>query len=122
MKAERHRAQARGARAESLACWLLRAKGYRILARNWRCPQGEIDILARRGPVLAVIEVKRRRQNAQAVESLGPRQRRRIERALVVFLARHPDLAGLAIRFDAITVDRWLVPRHVAPAWQPESY
>jgi putative endonuclease len=120
MKNERKRALTRGRRAESLACWLLRAKGYRILARNWRCPQGEIDILARRGPVLAAVEVKRRDEAGTAMESIAPRPRRRIERALGAFLARHPDLSGLSIRFDAVTVGAWSLPRHLAQAWRPE--
>ena len=121
MKAKRQQAQTKGRRAESLACWFLRAKGYRILERNWRCPQGEIDILARRGNVLAAIEVKSRRETGAALESIGARQRRRIERALGVYLAAHPALARLSIRFDAITLAGWRGPRHLAQAWRPEG-
>ena len=121
MRVERKRAHARGRRAESLACWLLRAKGYRILERNWRCRQGEIDILARRGNVLAAIEVKSRPDFGEALESIGARQRRRIERALGVYLASHPALGGLSIRFDAITLTGWSGPRHLAQAWRPEG-
>jgi len=120
MKATRQRALARGRRAETLACWFLRAKGYRIVARNWRCPQGEIDILARRGQVLAAIEVKRRETLEIALESIGARQRRRIERAAGAFLQRHPDLTHLSLRFDAITLEPWRLPHHVTQAWRPE--
>jgi putative endonuclease len=120
MRADRRRAYVGGRRAEAIACWLLRAKGYRILARNWRCPLGEIDILARRGPVLAAIEVKRRSTGASALESVGIHQRRRIERALLAYVARHPHLAQLDWRFDAIAVLGWGWPRHVTGAWRPE--
>jgi putative endonuclease len=58
----RQRARRRGRSAEWLCLWYLRVHGWRILARGWRCPSGEIDILARRGRVLAVIEVKSRRE------------------------------------------------------------
>src|SRR5688500_20372795 len=57
---DRQRAYVSGRRAERIACWLLRFKGYRILAVNWRCTAGEVDILARRGRVLAAGEVKGR--------------------------------------------------------------
>jgi predicted AAA+ superfamily ATPase len=58
----RERAQRRGRFAEWLCLWHLRLRGWRILARGWRCPSGEIDILARRGRVLAIVEVKSRNQ------------------------------------------------------------
>src|SRR5271156_3517823 len=91
--AERRRAAYRAGRfAETLCVWLLRLKGYRVLARDWRVPVGEIDILARRGSVLAAVEVKRRDTMAAAVAAVGPRQRRRILRALEAFVARHPAL------------------------------
>jgi len=121
LSVEREQAQARGRRAESLACWFLRAKGYRILERNWRCPQGEIDILARRGNVLAAIEVKSRPDVGKALEAIGARQRRRIERALSAYLAAHPSLGELSIRFDAITLAGWRGLRHLAQAWRPEG-
>jgi len=63
--------------AEWLCLWHLRLRGWHTLARGWRCPAGEIDILARRGKVLAVIEVKSRGEIATAAAALAPRQRRR---------------------------------------------
>lgn len=111
----------RGRRGEALACLWLRLKGYRILARNWRHPLGEIDIVARRGPILAVIEVKWRDRLDLAAESISPRQRHRIARAAAVFWARQPDAARLSLRFDALLLapGRW--PRHVADAWRPSD-
>src|SRR5947199_6584187 len=96
----RRRAQRRGRLAEWACLWHLRLHGWRIVARGWRCPSGEIDILARRGRVLAVVEVKSRARVAAAAEALAPRQRRRITRAAEAFLLSRPDLAELDLRFD----------------------
>jgi putative endonuclease len=139
----RQHAYLSGRRAERIACWLLRLKGYRILAVNWRCPAGEVDILARRGGVLAAIEVKRRAGGLAAGEEAGdaalfaisPRQQARVARAAEAFMARRPDCQGLELRLDAITVTEptsgpwalvaralhWGWPRHFPAAWQAES-
>jgi putative endonuclease len=114
----RRRAERRGRLAEFLCRSHLRLRGWRILARDWRCPSGEIDILARRGGTLAVIEVKSRRDFATAVTSLSPRQRRRIGRAAEMFLTSRPDLADLALRFDVMLVEDWRLPRHLRDAWR----
>ena len=92
----RQRAHRRGRFAEWLCLWHLRLRGWRILARGWRCPSGEIDILARRGRVLAVIEVKSRNQLDAAASALTPRQRRRIARAADTFLLSRPDRAPIS--------------------------
>lgn len=110
-------------------CWWLRLKGYRILAVNWRCPAGEVDILARRGGVLAAIEVKRRAagesdSDAAALLAISPRQQARIARAAEAFMARRADCRGLDLRLDAVTVlpGRWLPRlRHYPAAWQGDS-
>jgi putative endonuclease len=114
---DRRQAEIRGHRAEWLARWLLRLKGYRILAADYRVPVGEIDIVARRGAVLVAAEVKIRSDADAAAWSIGPRQRRRIERAVEHFLKTRPDLAACAIRFDAILVGPWHRLRHVRGAW-----
>jgi putative endonuclease len=118
---QRRQALDRGRLAETLAVWLLRLKGYRILGRDLRLGVGEIDILARRGRVLAAIEVKRREELTQAGEAVTARQRARVTRALERVLAERPALAGLDLRFDAILVvpGRW--PRHLPDAWRPET-
>lgn len=117
-RARRRRAWARGQRAESVAAWCLRMKGYRILARGYRTNIGEVDLIARRGGVLALIEVKARPSFEEAIEAIGPRQRRRIQRAGEVFLQRNTGLAKLDLRFDAILIvpGRW--PRHLPDAWR----
>lgn len=119
--ARKRRAFRRGHAAELKCLWHLRLSGWRVLARRFRVPSGEIDLIARRGRVLAAIEVKARDSLAAAVESISPRQRRRIIRALDHFLAQRPDLARLDIRFDVMVVTprRW--PRRIADAWRSES-
>lgn len=120
MSEARRRAFRRGRLSEALAAWLLRLKGYRILGRRVKTPVGEIDILARRGAVLAVVEVKARHDVTAAAEAITPRQRRRLERAAAWYLSRHPDLAQADIRFDAVFVLPFRPPRHLADAWRPD--
>lgn len=125
-------AQREGRFAETLVCWWLRLKGWRILAVNWRCPAGEVDILARRGQVLAAIEVKRRGAESGAADeaallAISPRQQARIARAAEAFRSRRADCRALDLRLDAITVlpGRLLRPlprlRHYPAAWQGDS-
>jgi putative endonuclease len=115
------RARRRGRLAESLCCWHLRLRGWRVVARNWRCPAGEIDILARRGRVLAIVEVKSRGEIADAATALSPRQRRRIGRAAQAFLLARPDLAGLVLRFDLMLVAPRRLPQHWHDLWRLEA-
>jgi putative endonuclease len=118
---DRRTAERRGRLAEALCRWHLRLSGWRILAHDWRCPVGEIDILARRGRVLAVIEVKTRRDLDTAVASILPRQRRRIMRATEAFLTMRPDLVDLDIRFDVMLVEIGRLPRHLRAAWRSDA-
>jgi putative endonuclease len=113
----RRRAWQRGRIAETICVWYLRLRGYRILARGHRVPVGEIDIVARRGRVVAAIEVKARDSMAAASEAITPRQRRRVARAFEQFLAAHPQHGGLTLRFDVMLVARGRLPRHVSNAW-----
>lgn len=117
-RSDRRRALRRGRLAELACRWHLRLRGWRIVERGWRCPSGEIDILARRGGVLAVIEVKSRGDVEQAAAAIAPRQRRRISRAASAFLASRPDLAALATRFDVMLVAPLHLPRHLPDAWR----
>lgn len=117
----RKRAQRRGRWAETLCLWWLRLRGYRVLARDYRVAVGEVDILARRGQVLAAIEVKARPDQAQASEAVTPRQRRRVARAASHFVARHPDLHRLTLRFDVMLVVPGRLPQHLRDAWRPDD-
>ena len=119
-RVRRQQAQRRGRLAEFLCRWHLRLRFWRIVAVGWRCPAGEIDILARRGGMLAVIEVKSRSDLASAAAAVLPRQRRRIARAVSAFLLARPDLAGLALRFDVMLIAPGRLPRHLPDAWRAE--
>ena len=120
--ARRRAAERRGRLGEWLCLWHLRLRGWRIVARSWRCPAGEIDIVARRGGVLAVIEVKSRvAPGGDASAVPAPRQRRRITRAAEAFLKSRPDLAPLALRFDLMQVSSGRLPRHQPAAWRADD-
>jgi putative endonuclease len=120
-RTERQRARRRGDLAEFLCRVHLRLRGWRIVARDWRCPAGEIDIVARRGKMLAVIEVKARATDAAAASSIAPRQRRRIARAASAFLLARPELSGLAVRFDVMLVAKRRLPRHLPGMWRADE-
>ncbi len=94
------------------------------MARRFRCPAGEIDIVARRGRTLAIVEVKARANVDQAIEALTARQRARLERAALGFLST--GMAGFvpqsddSLRFDLMVVTPWRWLRHLPNAWRPE--
>ncbi len=110
-----------GRRAEWAAALWLMAKGYRILAMRLATPQGEVDLVAARGRILAMVEVKRRRTLEEALLAVGPVQRERLRRAGRQIAARASGLNVLQIvRLDlvALAPGRW--PRHIPDAW-PDS-
>src|SRR5262249_32902808 len=107
--------------AESRAAALLMLKGYRIAARRWKSPVGEIDIVARRRNVLVFVEVKARDEIDNAALSLTSRQRRRIVAAAQAWLARHPADGARDIRFDAMLMAPWRWPRHVRGAFYADD-
>lgn len=114
---ERERA---GRLAETAAAWLLRLHGFRILARRYATPVGEIDLVARRGELLVFVEVKRRLRAEDALAALLPAQQARIARAAGAFLQHRPRLAGCALRFDLVAVTPWRLPRHLPDVWREQ--
>ena len=100
-----------------IASLLLR--GYRLLHRRHRSYAGEIDLIARRGRVIAFIEVKARLSQRAAQEALSPAQRTRILRAAELYLAKSPETACRDARFDLMLVSPWRLPVHLADAWRP---
>jgi putative endonuclease len=110
-----------GISAESRAALLLIAKGFRVLARRWRSPAGEIDIVARRRKLIVFVEVKARGALADAAEAVLPRQRRRIVAGAEAWLAAHPEHEGYDFRFDAILVAPGALPEHIQSAFEVES-
>lgn len=115
----RQRAYRRGRIAEMAGALALMLKGYRIIARGYRSPLGEIDLVCRRGRSLAFVEVKARDDINAAAEAVSATQRARIARAASHFLARHPKLGTCEARFDVMLVTPWRLPQHVIDAWRP---
>jgi putative endonuclease len=106
-----------GLSAKSRAAMILIAKGYRIAARRWKTPLGEIDIVARRRHALVFVEVKARARADEAAQALTERARRRIIAAAELWLAHFPGDAGREIRFDVMLVAPGAIPRHVVNAF-----
>jgi len=114
----RRAAYRRGHAGERLAALRLLLTGYRILARRYRTKVGEIDLIARRGDVVAFIEVKRRPVLTLGLEAVTPQAQLRIRRAAELFLMRNPALAERVLRFDVMVVTPWAWPRHIVDAWR----
>jgi putative endonuclease len=116
-RAERQIAFRTGISAESRAAAFLIAKGFRILARRWKSPLGEIDIIARRRSLLVFVEVKARERLDDAAWSVTDRQRLRIAAAAEAWLAQNTDDRIRDIRFDAMLVAPGRIPRHIPAAF-----
>lgn len=106
------RAHRDGHGSEWLAAILLMARGYQLLGFRLKTRAGEIDILARRGKVLAVVEVKRRATLEAALTALGPDQYDRLLRAGRALLRQRPSLAGHSLRIDVVALAPGRFPRH----------
>ncbi|EKS33875.1 YraN family protein [Afipia clevelandensis] len=106
-----------GLSAESKASAYLIAKGYRILARRFRTPYGEIDIVARRRGLLAFVEVKARASLDDAAYSVTPQQQQRIVAAAQVWLMTHPEHANFEMRFDVVLIAPKHLPKHLMAAF-----
>ena len=119
MRRTAHRA---GLIAESLAAFYLMAKGYRILARRYKTPLGEIDLVARRGRVLAFVEVKARPSHDAGLFAVSQAAQGRIARAARHFLTGRPRYADCDCRFDIVTVVPPCRIRHLDNAWTPPAY
>jgi putative endonuclease len=107
-----------GRRGEVLAALWLLARGYRILGFRLKTPQAEIDLLALRGGVLAVVEVKRRASLEAALEAVSFDQRERLRRAGANLAARRPGLTGATVRLDLLALAPRRLPRHIPDAWK----
>lgn len=116
-KSARRRAEKAGRRSEWIAAIILQLKGYRILARRFRAQSGEIDLIARRGNILAFIEVKNRAVLDDALGAVTAQARRRIERAADMFIARRRHLVDCDFRYDIIAIAPWRF-QHLRGAWR----
>jgi putative endonuclease len=115
---ERQAAFSRGISAESVAAAWLIGKGYRILARRFRCAAGEIDIVAGRRHTVIFVEVKARASFDEAAEAVSVRQRARIAMAAEIWLANNPKIKFQDLRFDAILIVPGKLPRHIPGAFE----
>jgi putative endonuclease len=119
---KRRNAETRGRRSEFVAIALLTLKGYRILARRLRTPLGEIDLVAKSPTgLVCFIEVKARSEVLLAAQSLSDKQKARIGRAAMHYLAQRPKLARKGMRFDIIAVAPGRLPRHHRDAWRGDD-
>ena len=118
--ARRRGAHLFGLEAETIAAWLLRLKGYSIVARRFAISGGEFDLIAVRGGAVAFVEVKARADIDAATIAISATKRRRIARAARVWLARNPWAAGLTLRGDAVFVAPRRLPRHTQSAYRLE--
>jgi putative endonuclease len=114
----RVKAHRRGHRGETIAAWSLRLKGWRIIAKRYRTPLGEIDLIAKRGNLIAMVEVKARSSFRGAMDSVTPAAQKRIIDSADLWLGRQKDAAKLSIRFDVIAVLPWRWPIHVEQAFE----
>lgn len=109
-----HRA---GLLAEYLAlCWLS-LKGYRLVARRYKTRFGEIDLIMRRGGVLAIIEVKARAETHDAAMAIHAKNQSRVAQAAQHFLSRYPEYTHFQVRFDAVLVAWYKRPHHIPHAF-----
>ena len=113
---KRQQAERGGRKAERLAAWWLRLKGWRILAIRARTPVGEVDLIARRGRTIAFVEVKARASDIEAGFALDEYRLRRVARAAEALAPRYAG-PGDVTRIDAMFIVPGRLPRHLANVW-----
>ncbi|AKI02493.1 putative endonuclease related to Holliday junction resolvase [Hoeflea sp. IMCC20628] len=113
----KRRSERKGRRAEWFAALALMLKGYRIAAMRYRTPVGEIDLVARKGDLIAFVEVKARRELALGVDAVSYPAQRRIAAAGELFISRQKDSARLSWRHDIVVVSPWRWPVHLEDAF-----
>ena len=114
---KRHRTESydRGVKAERWAGWLMRAKGFDIVARRYKGQGGEIDLICRKQDLLVFLEVKYRGSLDEALHVITPRNQARIIAAAGQYLAEHPDETAQGFRFDVLAFAKG---RRAAPLWE----
>jgi putative endonuclease len=114
---DRRTSERHGRFAETVAALFLNLKGYRTVARRFRSPLGEIDLVMRRGGTLVFVEVKARRTIDAAILAITPTARGRLLRAAESFVSRHPQAAGMRLRFDIVAIRPRRLPHHIVDAF-----
>jgi putative endonuclease len=113
----RHAAHNHGHRAETIALWYLRCKGYRLLQQRFKTPVGEIDLVMQRGQTVVFVEVKARSKIDDGLYAVTPMQSRRISAAAASYVAHQLHAAPQYQRFDIVVVPSYLWPRHIKNAF-----
>ena len=116
---DRRGAEKRGRTAEFYAVWWLRLKGYAILDKRFKRPSGEIDIIAKRGRILAFIEVKQRPEISDAQSAVTEKSWQRISRTAELWAAKRPAAQSMDWRFDLIAISPARSPKHFRDYWRP---
>ncbi|MBX9727829.1 MAG: YraN family protein [Sphingopyxis sp.] len=116
MNARRERAEQRGRRAETLAAWYLRLKGWRIVAQRCRVPGGEVDLVAKRGRTVAFVEVKWRDRPGDLDTAIDEYRLRRVVVAAERLAPRYAR-NGEDVRIDVMLLAPWRWPSHLANVW-----
>ena len=117
MARDRRKAEDAGRTAELVALWYLRLKGYRLLAHRYKSPQGEIDLVMRKGDTTAFVEVKSRKTIDGAIAAVTPYQAKRIAAAARSFMGTDRRAAMQFCRFDIVAVSPYHLPRHIENAF-----
>lgn len=116
---KRKQAWRKGFHAETLAAWILRLKGYRILARRYKTPRGEIDLIAKRGTTLIFVEVKARSAHRPEQTFVETRQMQRIAAAADIYLQQGILFNPRHVRFDVMYFVKNRLPCHLKDIWRP---
>ncbi|HEY8963927.1 MAG TPA: YraN family protein [Alphaproteobacteria bacterium] len=104
--------------AEAVAGWFLAAKGYRVLAKRFKTPVGEIDLVVKRGRTVAFIEVKRRLSIEEGLYAVHPGNAARVRRAAEWWLKANPAFADKCdLRFDVVVLSPYRLIRHISNAF-----
>ncbi len=118
---KRVRAETFGRWGEHVAAWWLRAQFFSIIGERVKTPVGEIDIIARRGDLILLVEVKARRNKLAMGDALSSVNQHRISRAAQFYLAANPELFQKSFRFDVIFLAPWTWPTHLKGAFVAPS-
>lgn len=109
-------AEQRGRRGETIAAWLLRLKGWRIVAMRVKTPRGEVDLIARRGKTIAFVEVKARRNVRDLATAIDAYRLRRVAAAAEILLPKYGKECE-NMQIDVIMVAPWRWPNHLPNVW-----
>ena len=113
---------ARGVRAEALAASYLKKAGFEILRKRYKTKFGEIDLILQKADLICFVEVKARKNIAEALESVTLRAQNRIEKSALFFISENPDYVGFNMRFDVVAITGDGVITHLDNAWVATIY